>query len=136
MREPVTTLPAAQVLKMLSKRSKFNVDTSESGKAARTHGGVVYASGAEANYARLLDIRLKSGDVRYWWGQSNMPLIVNGVKICVLRVDFKIVHTDKTVEYVEVKGFRTPVYKLKEKLFKALYPSAKLTVIEAKDVRG
>lgn len=130
----MTTMPASEVRRLL-KRSKYGVDQSESGKAARTHNGVVYASQAELKYAQNLDWLKRVGHLEDWFGQCDMPLTVNGVKVGVLRLDFKLLHKGGELEYVEIKGFRTPVYKLKEKLFRALYPEARLTVIDAKEVR-
>ena len=48
------------------------------------------------------------------------------------RSNFKITHNDGGIEYVEVKGFETEVWRLKWKLFEALIreidPGAEITV--------
>ena len=115
--------------------SKVNVDLSDDGKLARTYGGNLYGSLAEATYAASLDLRVKVGDLIGWARQIRYPLIVNGQRICWFVVDFRLQHQDKSMELVEIKGWEREAYKLKIKLFRALYPNDKLTVIPAKTVR-
>lgn len=50
-----------------------------------------------------------------------MPLSVNGYIVCDYYIDFVVYHLDGTVEYIECKGYPTDVWKLKWKLFLALY---------------
>lgn len=38
------------------------------------------------------------------------------------KADFKVVHTDGTVEVIDVKGVRTQAYQIKKKLFLFKYP--------------
>ncbi len=119
----------------IPKRSKFNVRTDAAGKLARTYDGVVYDSAAEARYAAQLDLRLKAGDIDGWERQRTKPLVVSGVKIGSIKIDFVVIPNGPTpTEYHEVKGFDTAVGKLKRKLFEAIY-GHKITVIPAKDVR-
>jgi len=118
------------------KRSKFNVDLSESGKEARTYNGVEYHSAAEMRYAQMLDQRKRVGDIRDWWGQQALPLKVNGVTVCKMVCDFKILHQGgDEAEFVEIKGYVSAVFKMKLKLLKALHPSIRYTVIPAKEIR-
>jgi predicted nuclease of restriction endonuclease-like RecB superfamily len=101
--------------------------------AVRTeYRGTVYASKSEANYARYLDALVKAKKVSSWEGQVRVSLVVNGSKVCVMVPDFLVTHRNGRAEYVEVKGFETPVYKLKRKLFAALFPDAWYTVVPAK----
>lgn len=49
---------------------------------------------------------------------------VNGVKVCEYRADFVYRYDKGLTHYTvveDVKGFRTPVYKLKKRLVEALY---------------
>lgn len=46
-------------------------------------------------------------------------LIVNNVKVCKMIPDFQYIRKGKKV-IEDAKGFRTPVYRLKKKLFEAL----------------
>ena len=58
---------------------------------------------------------------------------VNGIKICNYYMDFKVIHLDGSVELIEVKGYKTDVWKIKWKLTEVLIneiePNAKLTLI-------
>ncbi len=117
-------------------RSKFNVDTTDAGKLARTYNGVEYHSGAEMRYAQMLDQRKRVGDIQDWWGQQSIPLRVNGITVCRMVCDFKILHHGgDEIEFVEIKGCETAVFRLKLKLLRAIHPKIRYTVIPAKDIR-
>jgi hypothetical protein len=47
---------------------------------------------------------------------------VNGVKICTYLCDFAIEYADGRIEYVDVKGVSTDVFRIKKKLVEALFP--------------
>lgn len=53
--------------------------------------------------------------------QPRYPLIVNGRKVCTYVADFRYLDGSGRVRVEDVKGVRTPTYKLKKKLFEALY---------------
>jgi len=93
------------------------------------YNGHSYHSIKEANYARELDLRIRAGELKSWRRQVPIELRVNGQKICVYTIDF--VETDKNDNemWTEVKGFRTPEWMLKWKLFEALYPERDKQVI-------
>lgn len=68
--------------------------------------------------------------------QVAYPLLVNGVKVATYRADHVYIHycpdnPDPRGEEVieEVKGLPTPEWKLKCKLFHALYPGHRIRVI-------
>jgi len=84
----------------------------------------------EAAYARKLELRKKAGDILSWEPHVKLELIVNDFVVCTYEIDF-IVHHDGETEYVECKGYPTQVWRLKWKLFEALYdrPGNKLTVV-------
>ncbi len=92
--------------------------------------GVVYDSKKEARYAQELYLRVRAGDIDSWERQIPISLNVQGHHICKVIVDFVISHNDGSLEYVEVKGHETAVYKLKRKLIAALYPDIKYTVVK------
>jgi len=97
------------------------------------YNGFRYDSGFEANYAQELDLRIKAKDIKGYDKQVNLDLIVNGYVVCQYRIDFIVHHNDGTTEYVECKGYQTDVWKLKWKLFEALYsdrPDVKLTIVQ------
>ena len=106
-------------------KSKYNNRT----KVYRGHS---YDSIKEAQYAEDLDWRVKAEDIKNWERQVKIPLDVKGRHICNYYVDFKITHNDGSIEFVEVKGFQTEVWRLKWLLFEALIdeiePGAVLTV--------
>ena len=95
---------------------------------------MVYASKAEARYAKHLDLLKKNGEIWNWDGQVRVPLIVNGVKVTTMVPDFLVFFEDGRTEYREVKGFETAVWKLKRKLFEALHPDVPYIVITAREV--
>lgn len=84
----------------------------------------------EAGKAQELELLKKAGEIVDFQEQVKIPLEVNGFHICNYYIDFVIQHKDGDVEYLETKGFATDVWKLKWKLFEALYdkPGNVLTV--------
>jgi hypothetical protein len=108
-------VPAAQVYKAGNKY----------GAKKSLYAGVVYDSKKEMEYAMFLDSHLRAKRIKKWERQIPFDLVVNKVKICRYIVDFKITHTDKTVEYVDVKGYKKgPAYtmfRVKQKLMKACH---------------
>ena len=98
--------------------------------AQKTNG---YASKREAQYAQELEYRKKSKEIVGYESQVRIPLFgENGAKICTYIIDFVVLHSDGIIEYVEVKGFETVVWKLKWKLFVDKYgkdTNKKLTIV-------
>src|SRR6185369_2591417 len=87
----------------------------------QNYNGNRYDSKKESSYAKELDLRLKAGDIKAW--ERNFPpleLRVNGKLICKWKIDFKIIHNDDSIEWVETKGVETYDYIIKRKLFEAL----------------
>ena len=80
-----------------------------------------YDSKFEAGYAQELELRIKAKDIKGFEAHKKVPLTVNGFTVCDYYIDFIVEHNDGTLEYVETKGFATPIWKLKWKLFCALY---------------
>jgi hypothetical protein len=93
--------------------------------------GTIYDSKFEANYAAELDLLQKAGEIIRWERQVKLPLTVNGYVVCDYWIDF-IAYREGETEYIECKGYPTPVWKLKWRLFEALYtaPGNKLTVVQ------
>jgi hypothetical protein len=95
------------------------------------YGGHSYMSKLEADVAFQLDMRIKAGEVKEYKRQVRIPLEVNGKHICNYIIDFVVECTDGTIEYLEAKGFETDVWRMKWKIFEALYenkPNVKLIV--------
>ena len=101
---------------------------------ATTTDGIVYHSKKEAKYAQDLEFRKKAGLIKSWERQVRIELSAHGRRICNYYMDFVIYHNDGTVEYVEVKGFETDVWKIKWNLFEAQMmaeqPEAILTIVK------
>lgn len=97
--------------------------------ARRTeYNGILYASKREAEYAQELDLRVRIGEIVSWERQIPFELVVAGTKICRYILDFVEIDKDGNRTYIEVKGFPTPEWKLKFKLFKALFPHVEVKV--------
>lgn len=94
------------------------------------YNGQMFDSKFEAQQAIELDLLKKAGEIIDWEAHKRLPLIVNGYVVCNYEIDF-IVYRDGETEYIETKGYATEVWKIKWKLFEALYtaPENKLTVI-------
>lgn len=99
----------------------------------QTYNNQKYDSGFEAGYAAELDLRVKAKDIKSWERQVKIPLDVNGYHIANYYIDFIIHHLDGITEYVETKGYATDVWRMKWKIFEALYgdkPDVVLTVVK------
>jgi hypothetical protein len=95
-------------------------------------GGRSYDSKFEAGYGQELELRKKAGDIEGFDTHLRIPLEVNGYVVCDYYIDFAVYHKDGSTEYVETKGYMTDVFKLKWKLFCALFEDDekyKLTLI-------
>ena len=94
-----------------------------------TYNGVKYQSKKEANYAMSLDWRIKAGEVIKWVRQHPIELVVHDHLIATYFLDFKVWLSDGRIQLVEVKGFKTEVWKIKWKLIKALNPEPECELI-------
>jgi hypothetical protein len=92
------------------------------------YNGVIYDSKGEAGIAQELDVMLKANEIAGWARQISYPLKVNGSLICMHIVDFCILHNDGDSEVIEFKGMPTRDWRIKKKLFQAVYPKIKYTV--------
>lgn len=86
--------------------------------------GIKFDSKKEALRYGELRILEMGGVIHNLKLQPTFKLIVGGLPICKYRADFA--YLEDGIETVEdVKGFKTPEYKLKAKLFRALHPDIK-----------
>lgn len=104
-------------------QSKFKNKSTE-------YGGNYYQSIKEARYAQELDLRVKGKDLKSWKRQVPIDLVVNGMKICTYKIDFVETDHKGNEVWTEVKGFETPEWRLKWRLFEALYPERDKKVIK------
>lgn len=105
---------------------------SKYGAKTQVYGDRKYHSRKEAGRAAELDLLLKAGEIKTIIPQYKVDLKVYGVHICNYYPDFYVEWTNGDIEIIEVKGFATELWRLKWKLFEAIYnhdyPHIKLTV--------
>ena len=104
-------------------KSKYGVAPKED----RTYNGVLYASKKEATFAQELDLRVKAGELSFWLRQ--VPFLLRGG--FTYRLDFMVFCSDDRlhghafplwdIQCYEVKGYETPVGRLKRKQCEFLY---------------
>lgn len=99
------------------------------GNHISTYNGVTYHSKREADYARELDFRIMAKELKEWRRQVPVELRVDGMKICTHTIDFVEVDHNRNEMWTEVKGFATPEFRLKWKLFDVLYPEREKQVV-------
>lgn len=86
-----------------------------------SYGGYNYDSKKEAEYAMNLDWKIKAKIITKFERQCKLDLRVNDIHICNYFIDFKVFFPDGHVEYVEVKGFPTDLWKMKWKITEAIF---------------
>lgn len=117
--------PNAQLKRLLSK-SKCKLDRLVNNRSNKMNAkgqhykGEYYHSTGEMNYAQQLDLRKMGKDIKEWKRQVKIELRVNGILIANYFMDFVITHNDDTIELVEYKGMRMPLFEMKWNLLKAL----------------
>ncbi len=88
-----------------------------------TVDGYKFDSIAESERYGALRYRLLAKEITDLNVHPQYPLDVNGVRVAVYEADFAYrVPGEMRLTVEDVKGFPTPEYKLKKKLFLALYP--------------
>lgn len=85
-----------------------------------TVDGYTFDSKKEAARYGALKILLRSGEISDLVLQPKYPIVFNGVKICDYKADFKYRANGREI-VEDVKGVKTPVYRLKKKMVKAVY---------------
>lgn len=111
-------LNKAQYAALLKPKSKYsNVKT--------VVDGITFDSAAEAAYYENLKDSIRIGVVKYFLRQVPFHL-PGGV---VYRCDFMVVGFDDSIQYPDVKGCVTAMFRLKRKQVEALYP-VKITCVK------
>lgn len=100
-------------------------------RAQRTHcaNGHWHPSKAEAKRCDELHILQKAGEISRLEFEPPFPVTINGVKVCTYKADFSYFTRDERV-IEDVKGLKTPVYRLKKKLVEAFYPGVKIVEVK------
>ncbi len=91
-----------------------------------------HQSRLEASVCNILLSMVQKKEIKGFISQKRYSLDVNGRHICDHIVDFLIVRVNDQVEVWDAKGLYTPVFRLKYKLFCALYPDIPYRVITKK----
>lgn len=108
------------------KRNKYNAKK-------KSYKGRSYDSTAECNHAIKLDAGKQAGEIKEITPQFKIALKVNGVHICNYFMDFRVMLVDGTIEYHEVKGYATQLWRMKWRLLEATiqeHENAKLVLIK------
>lgn len=75
--------------------------------------GIKFDSQKEADYYCELKLRLAAGEIKGFCRQAEFILAPN----LRYKADFIVFNNDDTSEIIDVKGFKTDVYKAKKKVF-------------------
>lgn len=118
------TVTVAELIQAQKRKSKYGSRKSE-------YNGEMYDSAAEAHRAAELDVLKMCGKILGWRRQVPYVITVNGIYICTYIVDFRVTGNDSKFWVEDVKGYATPVYRLKKKLFAACYPQIDFREIAA-----
>jgi hypothetical protein len=85
------------------------------------YNGRTYHSMKEANYAAELDLLKRAGEIKDWIPQFRIEFIWNGYHIGDYLVDFKVIMLDGTIEFREVKGYETDMWRWKWRMCEAMF---------------
>lgn len=91
--------------------------------------GIRFDSRREADYYAHLKLEKRAKVILDFERQVQIDLVVNGKKICAHRIDFFVTLAGGGKEVREVKGYETPEWEIKRKLFEALFPEIPYKVI-------
>lgn len=83
--------------------------------------GFVFASRHEANRYSELKLMESAGEITHLGLQPKFPIFVAGNLICTYIADFEYRTKSGTYVVEDAKGVKTDVYRLKNKLVRALY---------------
>jgi len=94
------------------------------------YNGRNYQSKKEAGYAMELDWMKKAKIIKDWIPQFKLDLRINDYHITNYFVDFKIIYPDNKIEYHEVKGFETDLWRIKWRLSLAIFGKENFVLIK------
>lgn len=107
------------------KRNKYN--------AKKTWvDGICFDSKREADYYNSLKLLMRAGEIKGFCRQPEFILTPGDeeTRATTYKADFIVFHKDDRVEIVDVKGFETENFKLKQKMFKEKYPNLELRIVK------
>ena len=90
--------------------------------ARKSHApdGEVFPSVIERNYYVYLQMQQRAGEIEWFEKQVSFTFVVDSVSVCRYIADF-VVMTNGEFEVRDTKGVETETFKIKKKLFKAIY---------------
>jgi len=94
------------------------------------YNGRNYHSKMEASYAMELDFMKVGGIIKEWIPQYKLSLDINEHHIANYFVDFKVIYPDDRIEYHEVKGMETDVWRIKWRLSLAIFGKENFVLIK------
>ena len=113
----------------MKKKSKYNVDLSDKGKAKRTYQGIVFDSETEMKFlTEWIEPRMRTGEIVSY--DRQVPYILQegftnfeGKKILPIKyvADYVITFANGKQIVVDVKGLPDTTAKLKKKIFEYKY---------------
>jgi hypothetical protein len=81
-----------------------------------TTGGKTFASKKEAARYQNLQFQQRAGEITELKTQVPFKIEINGVLVCKYVADFTYINKAGKTVVEDVKGVKTPIYKLKNKL--------------------
>lgn len=94
-----------------------------------------YRLDSKAEAKRYGELRLleQARQIRGLTVHPRYPLEVNDVLVCTYEADFSYTMNGNWVPVIEdVKGVKTPAYRIKKKLFEAIHPGWKITEVKVR----
>ena len=90
-----------------------------------TVDGITFDSAKESRRYGELKLLQRGRQISGLQVQPSFPIVINGVKVCTYKADFRYTtdapHAQGVVVVEDCKGFKTPVYRLKRKLMLAVH---------------
>ena len=78
--------------------------------------GIKFQSKKEGGYYQFLKAEKLAGRIIDFKMQVPFPIHINNVLICKYYADFVVYYPNGKVNVIDVKGFKTDIYKLKRKM--------------------
>lgn len=83
--------------------------------------GIKFQSIKEGGYYQFLKSELQHKKIKSFKRQVTFRIEINGVLVCRYIADFVVTYNDGSKKVIDVKGFKTDVYKLKKSLIFAVH---------------
>lgn len=100
-------------------------------KAKRTEiDGKSFHSKREGQVYCQYKLLERAGEISHLQLQPKYPIVINGVKICDVFLDFQFRDKNGKLRVIDVKGFDTAMSKMKRKMVEAVYPGVKVEIVK------